>query len=134
MKFPLAFLAIPLAFIIQQGAFAQIFNPYLKLRAPRADFEFAAFTSKGEMIEIQTDTVISYDDGTVKFLARRRYMSSIVGADIIVADCFNRNRVMFVSRYNPNSKSWIDNPNPEWWSTMNSPITSFVATKACAYR
>ncbi len=37
MKFPVAFLAIPLAFIIQQGAFAQIFNPYsvpMKLRAP----------------------------------------------------------------------------------------------------
>ncbi|MDB9435275.1 hypothetical protein PN450_00220 [Dolichospermum lemmermannii CS-548] len=37
MKFPLAFLAIPLTFIIQQGAFAQIFNPYsvpMKLRAP----------------------------------------------------------------------------------------------------
>ncbi|MBO1057208.1 MAG: hypothetical protein HEQ27_12060 [Dolichospermum sp. JUN01] len=37
MKFPLAFLAIPFVFIIQQGAFAQISNPYsvpMKLRAP----------------------------------------------------------------------------------------------------
>jgi hypothetical protein len=99
----------------------------------KAEFEFASFTADGKgMVEIESDSVTRYGDGTVKFLSRRRYFSTIVGAEVVMVDCIYP-RIMFISHYNTKSKSWINDPDPQWQSTLRSPVSYTVAMKACSY-
>ena len=51
--------------------------------------------------------------GTKEFISRIRQFSTTLGADIVLVDCFYP-QIMFISRYNRQSKSWIDHSNPQW--------------------
>jgi hypothetical protein len=103
---------------------------FLPCLPAKADWGVAGFTKQGNLIEVETDSIIRYEDGTRKFISRIRQFSTILGADVALVDCFYP-QIMFISRYNPQSKSWIDHSNPQWQTIKENSPTASVGLFVC---